>query len=51
MKKSRRETGSDNFPLTSHPKGQYCKKIKGKILYIVSIYLSGGFARLDKCVC
>jgi hypothetical protein len=30
---SKRKTRSDKFPLTLHPAGQYCKKIKGKIRY------------------
>lgn len=30
---SKRKTRSDKFPLTLHPTGQYCKKIKGKIRY------------------
>lgn len=29
----KRQTRSDKFPLTLHPTGQYCKKIKGKIYY------------------
>jgi integrase len=33
MKTPRRKTRSDKFPLTLHPTGQYCKKIKGKIRY------------------
>jgi len=33
MKTSKRKTRSDKFPLTLHPTGQYCKKIKGKIHY------------------
>jgi hypothetical protein len=33
MKNSKRKTRSDKFPLTLHPTGQYCKKIKGKIRY------------------
>ncbi len=33
MKTSRRKTCSDKFPLTLHPTGQYCKKIKGKLRY------------------
>jgi len=33
MKTSKRKTRSDKFPLTLHPTGQYCKKIKGKIYY------------------
>ncbi len=33
MKGQRRKTRSDKFPLTLHPTGQYCKKIKGKIHY------------------
>ncbi len=33
MKRSKRKTRSDKFPLTLHPTGQYCKKIKGKIRY------------------
>jgi len=28
-----RKTRSDKFPLTLHPTGQYCKKIRGKIYY------------------
>ncbi|MFC1764560.1 tyrosine-type recombinase/integrase [Planctomycetota bacterium] len=30
---SQRKTRSDKFPLTIHPTGQYCKKIKGKLYY------------------
>ncbi len=33
MKASKRKTRSDKFPLTLHPTGQYCKKIKGKLRY------------------
>ena len=33
MKRTRRKTRSDKFPVTLHPTGQYCKKIKGKIRY------------------
>jgi len=33
MKNSTRKTRSDKFPLTLHPAGQYCKKIRGKIHY------------------
>jgi len=29
----KRKTHSDKFPLTLHPTGQYCKKIKGKLYY------------------
>ena len=29
----KRKTGSDKFPLTLHPTGRYCKKIKGKLYY------------------
>ena len=32
MKRPRKKR-SDKFPLTLHPTGQYCKKIKGKIRY------------------
>jgi len=28
---SKRKTHSDKFPLTLHPTGQFCKKIKGKL--------------------
>ena len=28
-----RKQRSDKFPLTLHPTGQYCKKIRGKIHY------------------
>jgi hypothetical protein len=31
--KKSRKTHSDKFPLTLHPAGQFCKKIKGKIYY------------------
>ena len=30
---SKRKTRSDKFPLTLHPTGQCCKKIKGKLYY------------------
>jgi len=30
---SNKRTRSDKFPLTLHPTGQYCKKIKGKLYY------------------
>jgi len=33
MKRTKRKTRSDKFPLTLHPTGQYCKNIKGKIRY------------------
>lgn len=33
MKSLKRKTRSDKFPLTLHPSGQYCKKIKGKLYY------------------
>ena len=33
MKGQKRKTRSDKFPLTLHPTGQYCKKIRGKIHY------------------
>jgi len=36
MKGRKRKTRSDKFPLTLHPTGQYCKKIKGKIHYFGS---------------
>ncbi len=28
---SKRKTRSDKYPLTLHPTGQFCKKIKGKL--------------------
>ena len=31
--KPKRKAHSDKFPLTLHPTGQYCKKIKGKLHY------------------
>jgi integrase len=30
---TKRKTRSDKFPLTLHPTGQFCKKIKGKLYY------------------
>jgi integrase len=33
VKRTKRKTRSDKFPLTLHPTGQYCKKIQGKIYY------------------
>jgi len=34
--KPKRKTRSDKFPLTLHPTGQFCKKIKGKLYYFGS---------------
>jgi len=36
MAKTKRKTRSDKFPLSKHPTGQYCKKIKGKLHYFGS---------------
>jgi integrase len=36
MKTLKRKTRSDKFPLTLHPTGQYCKKVKGKMYYFGS---------------
>ena len=36
MKSSVRKTRSDKFPLTLHPSGKYCKKIRGHIYYFGS---------------
>ncbi len=33
MKGSKRKTRPDKFPLTRHPTGQYCKKIRGRMYY------------------
>jgi integrase len=33
MSRPKRKKRSDKFPLTKHPTGQYCKKIKGKLYY------------------
>ena len=33
LNSKKRKTRSDKFPLTLHPTGQYCKKIKGKLYY------------------
>jgi hypothetical protein len=33
---NRRKTRSDKFPLTLHPTGQFCKKIKSKLYYFGS---------------
>ncbi len=33
MSTQKRKTRSDKFPLTRHPTGQYCKKIRGKMYY------------------
>ena len=41
MKALKRKTRSDKFPLTLHPTGQYCKKVKGKIYYFGSDKKSG----------
>jgi integrase len=36
MRTSKRKIRSDKFPLTLHPTGQYCKKVKGKMYYFGS---------------
>ena len=33
--KSKRKTHSDKFPLTLHMTGQFCKKINGKLYYLL----------------
>ena len=47
MKISKRKTRSDKFPLTLHPTGQYCKKIKGKIDMVFPVAQPMGETRLD----
>lgn len=37
---------SDKFPLTLHPTGQYCKKIKGKLYYFGNDYMKARLLRL-----
>ena len=36
MKSTTRKTRSDKFPVTLHPSGRYCDKIKGHIYYFGS---------------
>lgn len=45
MKTLKRKTRSDKFPLTLHTTGQYCKKIKGKM---VLRWTAGGFLTTEK---
>jgi hypothetical protein len=63
MKRLKRKTSSDKFPLTLHPTGQYCKKIKGNIRYFgtdknkalerylaQATYLHGAQSLIQKCI-
>ena len=45
---TKRKTRSDKFPLTLHPTGQYCKKIKGKLYYFGNDKQKFNEADLDK---
>ena len=51
MKSQRRKTRSDKFPLTLHPTGQYCKKIKGKIHYFGTDKKQALERYLDQAAC
>ena len=48
---SKRKTRSDKFPLTLHPTGQYCKKIKGKLYYFGNNKKIALHRYLEQAVC
>ena len=50
MKSSIRKTRSDKFPLTLHPPGQYCKKIRGHIYYFGSDRTQALESYLDQAI-
>ncbi len=50
MKNSTRKRRSDKFPLTLHPTGQYCKKIRGYIYYFGSDRKQALESYLDQAV-
>ncbi len=51
MSKLKRKKRSDKFPLTLHPTGQYCKKIKGKLYYFGTDKQCAFVAYLEQAAC
>ena len=47
----KRKARSDKFPLTLHPTGQYCKKIKGKLYYFGNNKQKAHQQYLEQAVC